>query len=1833
MLTGKLPFETEDALELVHWHIARQPLPPHEIEPKIPLILSQIVSKLMAKNAENRYQTAGGIKHDLEMCLVQLQETDSIEKFELGTRDITDRFLIPEKLYGRETEVYNLLVAFERVSTGSAEMILVAGFSGIGKTTVVNEVHKPIARQRGYFIKGKYDQFGRNIPFSAFVQAFRELMGQLLSESDAQLQTWKTNILTALGDSGQVLIEVIPELERIIGPQSPALELSGSAAQNRFNLLMQKFVQVFTTASHPLVMFLDDLQWADSASLKLLQLLMQDKGHLLVLGAYRDNEVSATHPFMLTVDEIVKSGAVVNTITLQPLSLGDINQLVADTLICDLSLARPLTELVYQKTKGNPFFSTQFLKSLYEDGQIIFDSDVGHWQCDIAQARLTHASDVVEFMVAQLQKLPAPTQDVLKLAACIGAQFDLDTLAIVNEELPEQTASALWRALQEELILPITEGYKCFIPTDAQSNTESITNPTYRFLHDRVQQAAYSLIPDNQKQATHLKIGQLLLHKYSDIEREEKLFDIVGHLNQGSELINQLSEREALAQLNLEAGGKARSSTAYAAAMVYLQTGIELLSANCWQSQYELTLNLYIAAAEAAYLNADLEGMEQMAAQVLQKAQTILDKVKIYEIQIVAHTVQSQMLEAMAVGRNALGQLGLEQPTNVDEALISKALQTLTSQLQSRQIEELVDLPMMTNPQTQAAMQLLGILPVAIFQGMPGLLPLLSSTMVSLSLQFGNAPASTVGYAIHGMVLCGFLGDVETGYGFGKLALNLLDRFNVQEFKSIILLMFGAGIQHHQEPILATIPTSKNGYTAGMETGNFLYAGYNIIGYFYAHFFAGVELDTWESEIVSYSAALAQVKQYSAQGLLDMTQQIVKNLREASILSDCLIGSAYDETVMIPKHHQNNDLTALALAYIYKLLLAYSWGNYTAALDHIAQAKPYLMAISGQIFAPIFYLYAALTHLALLPTQSEQEQASILALVETHQTTLHQWAQNAPMNYLHKWYLVEAEKHRVLGNKAEAIEMYDRAISGAKENKFLNEEALANELAAKFYWEWGKENFAQIYIIEAYYCYIQWGATAKVKDLETRYPQLLKPIQLRNKNTKTTARLTTSSEANLDITTVMKASQTISGEIMLDKLMSSLMKILIESAGAQRGYLILSSQGQLFVEAEGTINCQQVTVLQSSPVETCQKLSSAIVNYVARTQESVVLDDAARSGQFTNDPYIQKNQPKSILCVPLINQAQMISIVYLENNLTAGAFTPERVELLKVLSGQAAISIQNSKLYTEVRENETRLNQFLEAMPVGIMVLKPSGTPYYVNQKAQQLLGKGVAPDATREQLAEVYQAYMADSSNPYPVEKMPVVRALNGESSTVNDMEIYQADKVVPIEVWGTPIYDNQSKIAYGIAAFQDITERKKAETEQLRFTHQLFQINKAYERFVPRQFLQLLEKSSILDVQLGDQVQLEMSVLFSDIRDFTTISEKMTPEENFQFINAYLSRMESAIIENKGFIDKYIGDAIMALFSGNADNAVNASIVMLHQLQVYNQERVNSGYAPIKIGIGINTGNLMLGTVGGQNRMDTTVISDAVNLASRVEGLTKNYGVGLLITQQTFNKLANPSNYAIRMIAEVSVKGKVELSTIYEVFDADIPETKRGKLATKDLFNQALTLYRQQQFVQATELFAQCLKLCPSDQVAKIYFDWCGENSIGLNIELLERSVALIKPQFDEFVSKFYEILFSESAQIKSLFMYTKMEQQKEKLWQSLEVIIENLRKPKLIHVFAKGLGATHAKYGVLEEHYPIVANALIQALKAQMGLEWTPETEKAWVDAYKIIQSAMIDGMTVM
>ena len=716
LLTKKLPFVANDPMELVHCHLAKSPIPVHELDTEIPLALSAIISKLMAKNAEDRYQTALGLKHDLERCLDQLQGTGTIEIFPLGERDMSDRFLIPEKLYGREQEVSKILNAFERVSQGGVEMMLVAGSSGIGKTAVVNEVHKPITRQRGYFIKGKYEQFQRNIPFSAFVQAFRDLMTKLLSESDVQLQNWKDKILQALGENGQILIEVIPELVSIIGQQPLVPELSGNAAQNRFNQLMQKFVNVFTSVEHPLVIFLDDLQWADLASLKLLQLLMKDSEHLLVIGAYRDNEVSSTHPFTMTVEDLLKTGAVINTVTLKPLTENDLNQLVADTLNCDRSKSQILTELIFQKTKGNPFFATQFLKTLYEGGQIFFDAAKRYWQCDITQTKaLAIADDVVEFMSLQLQKLPTETQEILKLAACIGAQFDLQTLALISGLSSKNTANALWSAIQEELVIPITDVYKFFPELDCQTDCLADINATYRFLHDRVQQASYSLILDNQRHIIHLKIGQLLRQQHPLEQNDSHIFEIVNQLNLGAFCIEQNLELNELAQLNLKAGCKAKLSTAYGSASEYFRDGLKALGHDCWKTSYALSVQLYQELAEVEYLKANFVLALDVSKVVIEEAKTLLDKIRSYELTVQVYISLDKQVEAIETGLTTLALLGVNLVP--EEADHQPYLERLPS------VESLAQYPTTTDPVILAALRILMAITPPIHHVKPHLFP------------------------------------------------------------------------------------------------------------------------------------------------------------------------------------------------------------------------------------------------------------------------------------------------------------------------------------------------------------------------------------------------------------------------------------------------------------------------------------------------------------------------------------------------------------------------------------------------------------------------------------------------------------------------------------------------------------------------------------------------------------------------------------------------------------------------------------------------------------------------------------------------------------------------------------------------------------------------------------------------------------------------------------------------------------------------------------------------------------------------------------------------------
>jgi predicted ATPase/signal transduction histidine kinase/tRNA A-37 threonylcarbamoyl transferase component Bud32 len=1336
LLTGHLPFPTSDALELVHCHIAKQPAPPHEHKPEIPPVISEIVLKLMAKNAEDRYQSAHGLKADLEECLRQLQDRADltppaplpykgmgepdppllagegqgerstkryqIDPFPLGQHDISDRFQIPQKLYGREQEIDTLMAAFERVSQGASEMMLVFGYSGIGKSALVQEVYKPLTCQRGYFIAGKFDQFQRNIPYASLIQAFRSLVRQLLTESEAAIATWRETLLAALRSNAQVIIEVIPEVELIIGSQPALPDLPPAEAQNRFNLVFQNFIKVFIRPEHPLCIFLDDLQWADGASLKLIELLMTaaDSEYLFLIGAYRDNEVSQAHPLMLTLSEIKKAKAIVNEISLSPLTLPCVTQLISDIFHCKLATTLPLAELVLTKTGGNPFFVTEFLKSLYAEALVTFnypsqsplakEGSNGGWQWNLGQIQAQQITDnVVELMAGKVQKLPPQTQAVVKLAACVGNQFDLETLAIVYEKSPRETATALWPAIAEGFILPLSNAYQ-LMELDVTGLWDRLS-AEYKFAHDRIQQAAYSLIPEVAKQGVHLRVGQLLLRNTPLDEQERKLFDIVNQLNFGWTLIDQPREREKLAQLNLQAGKKAKDSAAYQPGFNYLQIGIKLLEEESWQTQYELTLELYVEAAEAAYLSGDFEVMAQLVGVVLQQAKTLLDKVKAYEVRIQAYAAQNKLLNALKIELEVLKFLDLVFPEQPSEEDIGRAMQETQSILAGRRIEDLINLPEMTDPYKLAAMQIMMMAFNAAY-AIQGLFVLMVCQQVNLSIIYGNAIASAFTYANYGLILCGS-GNIEAGYQFGQLAVHLAQRSNDKKIKARTYVLANFFTKHSKEHLRETLPPLLEAYQNAIDAGDFEFTANALTSYTPIAYLVGKNLEELERETRNYSQVIIQVKQETPLYWHEPFRQAVLNWRGQNENPCRLIGEAYDEEKIRPLRLAENDISALYNLYFNKLILSYRFEAFQEAVENAIQLENYLVNAAGSPLAPPFYFYGSLARLAIFPDTPEQEKEHILKKVATHQKELEKWAHHAPMNYLHKFYLVEAERDRILGNDADAREYYDKAIALAHENEYLNEEALAYELAGRFYLARDQNRLAHLYLQDAHYAYQRWGAIAKVKDLEARYPQFFTATSSRIKDSITTTSTTDSSSGEvLDLATVIKASQTLTSEIVLGKLLSKLMKIAIENAGAQKGFLILDNDRKWVIEAEGVVDKDEVNVMHSIPVDAVDSstgiplVSTAIINFVAHTQENVVLNDATHEGQYTRDPYIVATQPKSILCTPLLNQGKLSGILYLENNLTTGAFTSDRVETLKILSAQAAISIENSRLYEQLED-------------------------------------------------------------------------------------------------------------------------------------------------------------------------------------------------------------------------------------------------------------------------------------------------------------------------------------------------------------------------------------------------------------------------------------------------------------------------------------------------------------------------------------------------------------------
>ncbi|MEA5627917.1 AAA family ATPase [Nostoc sp. UHCC 0251] len=1359
LLTHRLPFESSDALELIHYHLALEPVPPDTLDPEIPAIVSEIILKLLAKTAEDRYQSAWGIKTDLEQCLIQLENTGRIEPFLLAQQDISDKFYIPEKLYGREREVETLLaaiarVAGKRIDQSQVELMLIAGYSGIGKSVLVQEIYKPITQQRGYFISGKFDQYQRNIPYFAIAQAFESLIKQLLTEEDVQLGQWRDNLLAALGSNSRVITQVIPTLELIVGNQPDVPVLPPTEAQNRFNQVFQNFIRVFTQSEHPLVIFLDDLQWADNASLKLIQLLATstEKQSLLLMGAYRDNEVNTAHPLIQMVEEIRQAGAVVNQLSLAALSLPDINQLIADTLHCQPENSLPLAELVQLKTGGNPFFINEFLKSLYTEGLVEFDHQTNKWQWSIEQIHNQGITDnIVELMAGKIQKLNAKTQQLLRLSACIGNQFNLETLALAAELYQRETAQTLGVAIAQGLILPMSNAHKSVVLDVPLPGNPAIE---YKFVHDRIQQAAYSLIPESERRHVHLQIGKQMLQQASAQQREQNIFDITNQLNLGKELIKIQPERDELAQLNLMAGEKAKASTAYNSALKYFQIGLDLLADNCWQTQYDLALALYSLAAETAYLNGELELMEQLVSCVLENTKSLAAKIKVYEVKIQAYCGQMQFLSALAIGLQALEELGVHLPVAPTPEEIQQAFSNTARTLEGRRVEDLFNLPPMTDAIAPLSMWLLANLTAPAYQAAPALFPLIILEMVNLSIKYGNHDLSAFAYAAYSNILGSVLLEIETAYQFVQLALKLLEKSSNLLIRCKTLFMANASVRFRNVHLKETIKPLQEAYQIGIETGDLEFAAYSILHHCDHCFFTDMPLSELEQKLESYIQVLTQLKESTNANALKVYQQTVLNLMTTSPAPEVLIGEAYDESQELPLLQQANHHKGLFYLYFNKLFLCYYFENFPQAVDNANQAENYPDGGRSNAVFPIFYFYDSLARLMLYPQVNHQEQAIILQRVADSQQKMQLWAHHAPMNYLHKWYLVEAERHRVLGEVVAAMDAYDRAITLARENEYLQEEALANELAAKFYLANNRMTIAKTYLQEAKYGYLRWGATTKVQDLEKRYPQLLEVGSERTEKRQVDTTQSTSTKlAALDLETVLKASQAIASEILLDKLLAKLMTILIENAGAQTGYLILPTQDEWRVEAMGSIGNETVAVLQSIPLESRSAdstpyLPTTLINYVVRTQESVILDSAAQLGNFQSEPWIVQHQSKSILCAPLLNQGKLTGIVLLENNLTTSAFTPERIEIFSLLSTQAAISIDNARLLKQQAElNESlraeiterqraekdrdRMIAILEASTDHIGMATPQGNIFWNNTQARKLAGIPLDADIT----------------------------------------------------------------------------------------------------------------------------------------------------------------------------------------------------------------------------------------------------------------------------------------------------------------------------------------------------------------------------------------------------------------------------------------------------------------------------------------------------------------------
>ena len=1304
MLIGSLPFTAADPMEWVHCHIARQPVSPSARLGTVPLAISAITMKLLSKTAEERYQTAAGVESDLRRCLSQWESDGFIDDFVPGTHDTPDRLMIPERLYGRDREVKILLTAFDRiVAGGRPELVLVSGYSGIGKSAVVNELHKPLVPPRALFASGKFDQYKRDIPYATLAQAFQSLVRPLLSKKEDDLRKWRDALCEALEPNGLLIVDLVPELKHVIGEQPPVPELPPSEAQRRFQLVFRRFIGVFARPEHPLALFLDDLQWLDAATLDLLEDLLSqtDLQHLLLIGAYRDNEVSTTHPLVRKLDAIRQSGAAVQDIVLTPLGCDDLGQLLADSLHCEPERATPLAELIHEKTSGNPFFAIQFISALAEEGLLTFDYGEGRWIWDLLRIPAKGFTDnVVELMIGKLSRLPPETQKALQQFACMGNSAEFEMLRMVYPGSLEGIHDDLWEAVRSGLIFR--------------------GDDSYRFLHDRVQEAAYSLIPKDLRAEAHLRIGMLLAAHTTPAKREVAIFEIVNQLNRGSHLIASVEERERVADLNLIAGRRAKSSTAYASALKYLNAGSALLEEGTWEHNYELVFSIECLMAECELLTGDVQVAEDRLSRLAKRTRTRHDDCVVTRLRIMLYTFINKSDRGLDVFLEWLSRRdGTAWSKHPSWEEVIREYSRIQALLGNRQIEDLVNAPLITDPEVLDTLHVFSEVVAPAFFFDDNLSALVVCRLVNLSLKHGNCDASCYGYVFLAFFAGPRFNNYRDGFRFGQLGQDLVEKRGLTRYQARTYLCVGALVVPWAKHPAIGLELVRRAFDAAYRGGELAFAGYSFERQITASLAAGVPLPDVQKEAENGVAYASKAKLGYVVAVCSTQLALVRTLRGLNATFGRLDYERFDEPDS--ERHLASDANLRVPEFYHwvrKLQARFLAGDYTAAVDAALNAQPFLLRAAANIEASDFRFYGALAHAAAHDLASEGQRRQHFEALADHKKQIDIWAELNPVTFENSAALLGAEIARIEGRALEAQELYEKAARSAHVSGLVQNEAIANERAGIFYAARGFERIANAYLRDARNCYLHWGADGKVRQLDQLHPHLRADRQSGDLTTTMLA-----SVDQLDLATVIMVSEAVSSEIVLENLIDTLMRTAIEHAGAERGLLLLPRGDEYRIEAEATVGSNKVKVELKEASVTGGDLPESVLRYVLRTKESVLLPDASGQNPFSVDDYIREHHARSVLCLPILKQTRLLGVLYLENNLTPHAFTPARMAILKLLASEAAISMENARLYRDLAEREARIRRLVDANIIGIFIWDLQGRILEANDAFLTMVG------------------------------------------------------------------------------------------------------------------------------------------------------------------------------------------------------------------------------------------------------------------------------------------------------------------------------------------------------------------------------------------------------------------------------------------------------------------------------------------------------------------------------